>query len=213
MRFTIRDLLWLTVVACIIAVSRGVAATDDHDKAAIERISAAARRKAGQPQFLVEGSRLFKSSGCAHCHRDNSSRPSLGPRLSQLRTMRHAHDVAAAIVEPSATIAPRYQVYEITDINGHSVRGIRKDTAHEIEISDSRNVWRLPRSQVEGITATTSSLMPSEALASEDDLSTIVAFLISDDSVSPKRWVTQGKPSCANRYRLFKMRYVRPRRR
>jgi len=107
----------------------------------------------------------------------------VGPDLSQIGAVRTGRDLLEAIVFPSASFARGFEPYVVATHDGRVFNGlIARETADAIYlVIPSRAEIPLPRSSIEAIEQSRSSIMPQglEANLTQQDLADLVAFLAS----------------------------------
>lgn len=84
------------------------------------------------------GRALYQSSGCAGCHIVHGSGASLGPELSDIGARRNAAYLRESLVQPGASVPPRYLAVSVTTRAGQTIRGIRvNEDSFTIQLRDS----------------------------------------------------------------------------
>lgn len=116
------------------------------------------------------GKLLFREATCAQCHRIDGAGGQVGPDLSEVLT-RWKGDYKAVlreILEPSYRIEPQYTVQLIITNDGRTISGIVKaetDTALTVvENPEAKAPTVIPRSEIEEIVPSTTSMMPKALL-------------------------------------------------
>lgn len=148
------------------------------------------------------GKRIFASQ-CAACHtfdgaggqlpphRAENARlgPQLGPDLSGMRNQ-PADAILLHLLVPSYEITPGYEAYVVETRDGRTLSGrLESETPNSLTLRDTSSQYVILRSQVVSMSASTSSLMPSdmERGMSEQDLADLIAYLKRDRGVVDKR--------------------------
>jgi putative membrane-bound dehydrogenase-like protein len=129
------------------------------------------------------GRALFFShrTNCTACHRLQGQGEAIGPDLSRIGQVRAPRDLLEAIVLPSASLARGYETYTIATRDGHVVTGIvSRETPSAIYVRTAERLEvRLPREQIDEMTASRTSIMPQglEKSLSPQELRDLIAFL------------------------------------
>src|SRR5262249_43662356 len=110
------------------------------------------------------GHELFLSQklGCYGCHRAVGRGGTVGPDLSKIGQIRTKAELLESILYPDLTIAPEYRSFQVSTRAGKVTTGIivRDDSdAITLRQTDLADV-RIPRSEIEEMAPSTSSLMP-----------------------------------------------------
>ena len=133
---------------------------------------------------IQRGRDLFfgnKKAICATCHAVQGQGGRIGPDLSKIGAIRSPRDLLEAIVFPSASFARGYEPYNILTDDGQVRSGtISRETADGIYLYNTARVeTRVPRSSIESITESPTSIMPTgmDAQLTRTELADLIAFL------------------------------------
>ena len=138
--------------------------------------------------FAVNGSAeagavLFNETGeCLDCHMLAGRGGRLGPDLTSIGSELSPDELALALLEPSAEVAPRWWSVSLTDKNGVSRTGLRmNEDSFSIRIMDAdAQLWSYPRNTLSRIVRSEESTMPSYAARFDDaQIDDLVAYLYS----------------------------------
>lgn len=116
------------------------------------------------------GEKLFKEATCAQCHKLGKEGGAVGPDLSDVfaRLKNDRTAVLREILDPSAKIDPKYEVYLIQTYDGLSLSGIitAQDNEKITIIANPENPkpTTVLRDDIEAMKKTSSSLMPKALL-------------------------------------------------
>jgi len=129
------------------------------------------------------GQTVFNSSkaACASCHAIGYVGGTIGPDLTHIGKLRTERDLLESIVVPSASFVRGYEPVLVVTTAGRQFNGlIRNENPDQIELtSNATEVMRIPRGEIESITPSRISVMPSgldQQLATHE-LADLVAFL------------------------------------
>jgi putative heme-binding domain-containing protein len=118
---------------------------------------------------------------CATCHKLEGVGGSVGPDLTRMWDTQSLPKLLESITDPSKEIKEGYQAYRATMTDGRVLTGLR--VAEEpmsvlMRDAEGREI-RLPHGDIETLTASGQSLMPSDAVSrlSFDQLLDLLAFL------------------------------------
>ena len=112
---------------------------------------------------MGRGRRIFfgEKVACYHCHTIGNQGGHVGPDLTGVGAIRSGHDILEAIVFPSASFVPGFEIYNVetkTEIYS-GVRG--QDTPGSITLVTGPNAEvRIPRRQIVSMKPSNVSLMP-----------------------------------------------------
>ena len=138
--------------------------------------------------FAVNGSAeagavLFNETGeCLDCHMLAGRGGRLGPDLTSIGSELSPDELALALLEPSAEVAPRWWSVSLTYKNGVSRTGLRmNEDSFSIRIIDAdAQLWSYPRNTLSRIVRSEESTMPSYAAHfDEAQIDDLVAYLYS----------------------------------
>lgn len=100
----------------------------------IRSLNVSMERPAGD---VARGAGLFRSKGCAGCHRVSGEGGRLGPDLSQIGKMRSLDHLRRSILDPGAEVPPRYWVARFKDGTGRAVEGfILNEDTYTLQLMD-----------------------------------------------------------------------------
>jgi putative heme-binding domain-containing protein len=135
---------------------------------------------------IARGRQLFQESTvvqCRNCHRTESMGTELGPDLSQIGKKLDRAKLLDSILQPSASIDPKYAGWLIETKSGTVITGllVQKDDA-EVVIKDMQNKQhRIPTDEIEGLFPQRKSLMPDLLLRdfTKEQVADLLAYLSS----------------------------------
>lgn len=137
------------------------------------------------------GEALFNGAGdCRSCHLVGGEGGRLGPDLSAVGQRLSPEELLLALVEPSASVAPRWWTLSVEDKSGRRVSGLRmNEDSFSVRLMDSdARLWSFPRAQLTSIERSEASTMPSYASRFNDEqIDDLVAYLFSLASHSDRR--------------------------
>ncbi|MDC0267675.1 HEAT repeat domain-containing protein [bacterium] len=154
------------------------ASNPEHQAASVQSLMAVLDSgNASRGRVLFHDARI----ACGNCHRISERGGQLGPNLSQIGRIRQAKDLLEAILYPSATIVNGYEHYILETQDGEAYTGmIQRETKDAIYLKNtSLREQRVQRSQIERVSSSHISLMPSgfDQVLSRQELLDLVAFL------------------------------------
>jgi putative heme-binding domain-containing protein len=118
---------------------------------------------------------------CATCHAVQGKGGAIGPDLSKIGAIRTPRDLLEAIVLPSASFARGYEPFNVVTDDGQVHSGIiAREAADAIFlVGTNRLEVRVPRSVVESITQSQTSIMPEgmDRQLSRQELADLIEFL------------------------------------
>jgi cytochrome c oxidase cbb3-type subunit III len=138
-----------------------------------------AGKPAGDPGA---GAGVFRSSGCANCHRVAGSGGRLGPDLSLIGQTRSPENLRQSIVDPNADVRSRYRLVECKDRSGKSYEGflMNEDTYNVQFIGMDQQLHTLAKAGLAQYKVERTSKMPSyRGKLSEAQVQNLVAYLSS----------------------------------
>jgi len=131
----------------------------------------------------ARGKTLFDGKGdCARCHRVGAQGSRVAPDLSDIGAQRSAGSLQRSLVDPASQMMPINRPVRAVLRNGKVINGRRlnEDTYTVQLIDDQEKLVSLTKSDLREFTILTTSPMPSfTATFSADELSDVVAYLLS----------------------------------
>ncbi len=131
------------------------------------------------PGDLATGEQFFFGAGqCASCHMVAGKGKPIGPDLSNTGREMTAPEIERALLKPSATITPGYQLVTVKLRNGEVLRGFARNRSDfDIQLQDLEGRFHLLRpDQVASVLDEKQSAMPP-LKASPAQLADLVAYL------------------------------------
>ena len=132
------------------------------------------------------GRRTFAAARCIVCHRFGGDGGATGPDLTQAAGRFQVQDVVEAIVEPSRVVSDQYKASIVQTADGKVVTGrIVSESPDAITVvtdpEDSSKAVVVPRSSIEEILSSATSLMPAGLLdpLNDDEVLDLVAYVLS----------------------------------
>jgi putative heme-binding domain-containing protein len=121
----------------------------------------------GKQGFLAVGQSVYNKAQCAACHRMNEQGVGLGPDLTSLARRFTRQEALEAILYPSHVISDQYATKKIVTNEGLVVTGLatERGDGYLIRTSDRQQI-QIPRSEIEEVINSRTSLMPSGLLDS-----------------------------------------------
>jgi putative heme-binding domain-containing protein len=138
------------------------------------------------------GRRLFFSpvgAQCSVCHKYGGRGGNVGPDLTQLGRSTTREKVIASIIRPSQEIAPDYQAWVLTTVDGKTYTGLRTpkpgDDGKEVYADAGGKLFTLESAAIDDRHVASTSIMPDnlQSELSIDDLRDLVTFLTSSKPV------------------------------
>jgi len=156
-------------------------------KWSVEEVLAAAEKgMSGGSRDFEQGRRAFAAARCIVCHRFGADGGATGPDLTQAGGRFQLKDLVEAIVEPSRIVSDQYKASIVQTAAGkvHTGRIVAEDTAAVTVVTDPEDATRfvrVPRSEIEEITASPTSLMPAGLLdqLNEQEVLDLLAYTLS----------------------------------
>jgi putative heme-binding domain-containing protein len=143
----------------------------------IRSLSANAAKPSGDPEA---GAALFRSQGCAGCHRIHGEGGALGPDLSEIGAARSLDNLKQSILDPSAEVPPSYWTVSFEDPSGKPVQGflLNEDT-YTVQLIDRAAVLHsYEKAAVKNYAIDKRSAMPSyRDKLSPQQLDNLLAYL------------------------------------
>jgi PQQ-dependent dehydrogenase (methanol/ethanol family) len=136
-------------------------------------------RAAGEKYFFGEGQ-------CATCHMVDGRGSGAGPDLSDVAQKMTVADMQTSLLQPSANLAPGYQMVTVRLRDGKTVHGFARSRSNfEIVVQDLKGQFHLlQNSEVSSIDEDPQSQMPP-VKAGKVELQNLVAFLSGLTGVKP----------------------------
>lgn len=139
------------------------------------------RQGAPEPELgdRVAGAAVYRSSGCAACHRIADAGAFIGPELSGIGARRSLRHLRASLVDPGADIALDYRTVAVVDRQGRRLTGIHlNEDEYSVHLRDpGGNLLSFLKSDLSQITLPRESLMPAYASLPPFDLENLVSYL------------------------------------
>jgi putative heme-binding domain-containing protein len=165
-------------------------------KWSVEEVLAAAEQGLGNgSRSFEQGRRAFAAARCIVCHRFGEDGGATGPDLTQAGGRFQLKDLVEAIVEPSRVVSDQYKASIVQTAAGKVLTGrIVAEDADSVTIvtdpEDATKFVRVPRSDIEEITVSSTSLMPAGLLdqLNEQEVLDLVAYALSRGNTSDPRF-------------------------
>jgi putative heme-binding domain-containing protein len=141
-----------------------------------------AAEAAGPGGDTAAGARVFRTSGCANCHRIAGTGGRLGPDLSNIGQIRSADYLRQSIVDPAAYVDLRYRAITGKDRSGRTFEGflMNEDTYTIQLLGFDQRLRTLSKSDLTQYKEEQSSRMPSyREKLTDEQLRNVVAYLSS----------------------------------
>jgi putative membrane-bound dehydrogenase-like protein len=128
------------------------------------------------------GRRIFfgEKVACYSCHTIGQEGGHVGPDLTGVGAIRSGHDLLEAVVFPSASFVPGFEIFNVTTATDTLAGLIRSQSADAVVLVTGPNeVIRIPRARIKRVQRSTVSLMPEgfdESLTTPE-LTDLLAFL------------------------------------
>jgi putative heme-binding domain-containing protein len=136
---------------------------------------------------IGRGRRVFfgEKVACYHCHTIGNQGGHVGPDLTAVGAIRSGHDILEAIVFPSASFVPGFEIYNV-ETKSDTYSGVRgEDTPDAITLVTGPHAEiRIPRKQIVSIKPSSVSLMPEglDESVTRPEFIDLLAFLQSQKS-------------------------------
>ncbi len=133
------------------------------------------------------GRRIFygEKVGCYECHTIGNQGGHVGPDLTGVGAIRSGHDILEAIVFPSASFVPGFEIYNV-ETRTETYSGVRgDDTADALTLVTGPHAEvRIPRKQIVSIKPSNVSLMPEglDESLTQSEFIDLLTFLQSQKS-------------------------------
>ncbi len=132
------------------------------------------------PGDAARGAAVYKSSGCAGCHRVNGAGGSLGPDLSDVGGFRSAAYLKESVLTPDASVPRKYWIASFDDASGQHVRGfVQNEDTYTIQIVDLKmQLHSYDKSSLKNFRIEKKSAMPSySGRLTDEQVQDLVAYL------------------------------------
>jgi putative heme-binding domain-containing protein len=131
----------------------------------------------------ARGQTLFEGkAACATCHRVKGRGPRLAPDLSDIGAIRTLAALQRAMLQPTESLLPINRPVRIVTKDGRTIRGRRlNEDTYTVQIIDSQErLQSLTKADLKQFTVETTASMPSyQDRLSADELSDVIAYLVS----------------------------------
>jgi cytochrome c oxidase cbb3-type subunit 3 len=130
----------------------------------------------------TKGQSVFRSAGCAGCHRVNGDGGYLGPDLTNIGKIRSPRHLREAVTDPGADVRQRYWVVDLVTDEGKHVSGfLMNEDTYSVQFIDSTGQLRsLSKPGLKTFKVEKISKMPSyKDRFSKQELDDLVAYLSS----------------------------------
>jgi putative membrane-bound dehydrogenase-like protein len=128
------------------------------------------------------GRRIFfgQKVACSSCHTIGTEGGHVGPDLTGVGAIRSGHDLLEAVVFPSASFVPGYEIFMV-DIGNDRLSGVVLSQLRDavVLVTGPHGEIRIPRSQIKSMERSTVSLMPDgfDESLTKTELTDLLAFL------------------------------------
>jgi putative membrane-bound dehydrogenase-like protein len=128
------------------------------------------------------GRRIFfgQKVACSSCHTIGAEGGHVGPDLTGVGAIRSGHDLLEAVVFPSASFVPGYEIY-LVDIGNDRLSGVIRSQSPDavVLVTGPHGEVRIPRSQIKSMQRSNVSLMPDgfDESLTRTELTDLLAFL------------------------------------
>jgi putative heme-binding domain-containing protein len=129
----------------------------------------------------TRGQALFAGkASCATCHRVRGVGPRTAPDLSDIGASRSAASLQRALLDPSSAMWPINRPVRIVTRDGKTFRGRRlnEDTYTVQIIDDQERLLTFVKAELRAFDVSTKSTMPPATSLSGDELSDVIAYLL-----------------------------------
>jgi len=151
-----------------------------------EVVAAADRGLEPASRSFDRGARAYAAARCIVCHRFGDEGGSTGPDLTQAGGRFQVPDLVEAIVDPSRVVSDQYRATIVETTAGKIVVGrVVADAAEGLTLvvdpEDGSKAVTIPRAEIEAITSSATSLMPSGLLDAlgEQEVLDLLAYVLS----------------------------------
>lgn len=133
------------------------------------------------PGDAEEGQQLFRTAGCAGCHRVDGEGGFWGPSLDSIAARKTSAQIREAVLEPSSTVIEGFRSVVAQIADGRRVKGMLKnqDTFTVQILLRDGSYESLERSSVQSIEISPKSAMPDDygRTLRDEQLQDLLAFL------------------------------------
>jgi putative heme-binding domain-containing protein len=144
---------------------------------------------------FAAGQRAFAAARCIVCHRYGGDGGATGPDLTQAGGRFQVKDFVEAIIDPSRVVSDQYKASVVQTADGkvHTGRIVTED-ADAITIvtdpEDATKFVRVPRSAIEEIVASPTSLMPTGLIntLNEEEVLDLIAYALARGNAKDQRF-------------------------
>lgn len=128
------------------------------------------------------GRRIFfgEKVACYSCHTIGQEGGHVGPDLTGVGAIRSGHDLLEAVVFPSASFVPGFEIFNVTTANDTLAGVIRSQSREDVVLVTGPNeVVRIPRARIKSLQRSNVSLMPEgfDESLNTAELTDLLAFL------------------------------------
>ena len=127
------------------------------------------------------GERLFFGKGdCVGCHMVSGRGGRLGPNLTAVGTSRSPDELKTDLLDPSATVRPRWWTVRVVREDGSRVQGLRigDDTFSVRLMDEDEELWSFSKKELRSVETVESSTMPSYTdTLTASEIDDLVAYL------------------------------------
>jgi putative heme-binding domain-containing protein len=128
------------------------------------------------------GRRIFfgQKVACSSCHTIGAEGGHVGPDLTGVGAIRSGHDLLEAVVFPSASFVPGYEIF-VVDIGTDRLSGVARSQSPDaiVLVTGPHGEVRIPRSRIKSMERSNVSLMPDgfDESLTRTELMDLLAFL------------------------------------
>jgi len=126
----------------------------------IRSLSANAAKSSGD---ATAGATLFRSQGCAGCHRIRGEGGAIGPDLTSVGAARSLDNLKQSVVAPDAEVQPSYWTVRFEDASGKAVQGflLNEDTYTVQLLDPAARLHSYDKASIKNYAIDKRSTMPS----------------------------------------------------
>ena len=142
---------------------------------------------------------FFGKGKCSTCHMVSSNGAPIGPDLSDLGNAKTVEEIQSALKEPSAHIAPGYEMVTVTMRDGKTVRGFARNRNNfDVRVQDLQGELHLiEEGQIASINEEKVSAMPA-VQASPQEMQDLIAYLSHLTGVKTGALATPSHPTAGD---------------